>query len=123
MTYDGHGACVGPVQVFAVGVDRGCSQGEADRLRGVEDRAQRRAHFEANKAASRAQQRKERRFRELEELIDQAEKDLARIQRAMMEAGDDWEKLAKWTAQQQKIETDLAYFMKEWSELGDELTS
>jgi len=84
---------------------------------------QRRAHFEANKAASRAQQRKERRFRELEELIDQAEKDLARIQRAMMEAGDDWEKLAKWTAQQQKIETDLAYFMKEWSELGDELTS
>ena len=58
-----------------------------------------------------------------QELIDQAEKDLARIQRAMMEAGDDWEKLAKWTAQQQKIETDLAYFMKEWSELGDELTS
>ena len=89
----------------------------------VDDRSIRRAQFEANKAASRIQQRKERRLCELEDLISGAERDLSRLTESMSQAGGNWEELAKWTGMQKKIETDLSYFMKEWSELGDELAA
>jgi ATP-binding cassette subfamily F protein 3 len=88
-----------------------------------DDRTSRRAQFEASKAASRLQQRKQRRFHELEDLIAKAEQDLAHVNESMSRAGDSWEELAKWTGQQQKLETDLSYFMQEWSDLGDELAS
>ena len=87
-----------------------------------DERVMRRAQFEANKAAARVLQRKQRRFREVEELIAQAEVDLARTTEELGQAaGDNWEQLSQLTDQQQRLEREVEDLMEEWSVLGDEL--
>ncbi len=86
------------------------------------ERALRRARFEANKAAARAVQRKQRRFREVEELIAKAERELDEISGKLGEvAGDDWEELSQLTDRQHELQKEVESLMEEWSALGDEL--
>jgi ATP-binding cassette subfamily F protein 3 len=89
----------------------------------LDDRAIRRAQFEASKAAARAIQRKERRFREVEDRIGEVEEDLRGIREKLVEAsGDNWEELSQWTGEQQRLEKELESLMGEWTDLGEELT-
>ncbi|MCL2823209.1 MAG: ABC-F family ATP-binding cassette domain-containing protein [Polyangiaceae bacterium] len=89
----------------------------------IDNRTVRRAQFEATKAASRAIQRKERRIRELEDLIEKAEQELSNTNEMMARTGDSWAELEKWTSKRKQIETDLAHFMKEWTEIGEALAA
>ena len=87
-----------------------------------DDRAARRAQFEANKAAARVLQRKQRRFREVEDLIAQAEGKLEAVTIELGKAtGDNWEELSDLSEQQRQLEKEVETLMQEWSELGDEL--
>lgn len=94
----------------------------SDVMEPPDERAVRRAQFEANKAAARAVQRKQRRFRELEDMIAETERELGQVGEKLSKAtGDDWEELSKWTDYQRSLEKQVETLMEEWSALGDEL--
>jgi ATP-binding cassette subfamily F protein 3 len=89
----------------------------------VDDKALRRAQFEAAKAQARAQQRKQRRFQELEEAIAQGETELAAMRTRLRDApGDRWEELSRIAVQEQELSSRIDAMMEEWSALGEELS-
>ncbi len=86
------------------------------------DRNVRRAKFEADKAAARALQRKERRLAELEQLIAQAEDDLSNLRQQMHDTPTDaWEELAKRASEEQALARKVESLMDEWTCLGEEI--
>ncbi len=88
------------------------------------DKADRKARFEAARLAARALERKQRRVRELEELIAQGELELGRMRDALKTApGDDWEKLSRMAAEEQALGRKLEQMMNEWSGLAEELAN
>ncbi len=88
-----------------------------------DDKAARRAQFEAAKAAARAQQRKERRFRELEDAIAKGERDLAAMREQLRQApGDRWEDLSRLAQKEQELAARIDAMMEEWTVLGEELS-
>lgn len=91
---------------------------------GESKRDGRRARFEAAKAVARAQQRKERRFRDLEDLIHAGEAQLVTLREQLRSAtGDNWEQLSRWAQEEQAIARRVEKMMQEWSELGEQLAS
>jgi ATP-binding cassette subfamily F protein 3 len=77
---------------------------------------------EAHKQASREREKRERRFKELEDLIAAGEKQLAELRAKLREdPGGDWEKIAKWAAEEQTIARRVDQMMAEWTRLGTEL--
>jgi len=88
------------------------------------DKADRKAKFEAAKAAARALQRKQRRVQELEELIAKGESVLGQMRDKLKVApADDWEKLSKMATEEQAMTRNLEQMMNEWSELAEELAN
>jgi len=80
--------------------------------------------FEAEKAASRAQERKRKRVEELEREIAKGEAELARMRDALKEdPGGDWEKLAKMASEEQALARRVDAAMTEWMTLGEELAA
>ncbi|RYE84000.1 MAG: ABC-F family ATP-binding cassette domain-containing protein, partial [Myxococcales bacterium] len=80
------------------------------------------AAFEDARQAARAAERKKRRFKELEDLIAQGERQLAAHREALKQVpGDDWEELARRAEQEQALGRQVDEMMTEWSDLGSEL--
>jgi ATP-binding cassette subfamily F protein 3 len=88
----------------------------------VSEQAKKKQH-EAQKQASRDREKKERRFKELEELIAAGEKQLGEMRGKLREdpAGD-WAKLAKMAAEEQALARRVDTLMTEWTKLGEELS-
>lgn len=88
------------------------------------DKADRKARFEAARLAARALERKQRRVKELEELIAEGESELGKMRDALKIApGDDWEKLSRMAAEEQALGRKLEQMMNEWSGLAEELAN
>jgi ATP-binding cassette subfamily F protein 3 len=78
---------------------------------------------EAQKQASRDREKRERRFKDLEELIAAGEKQLAVMREELREdpAGD-WAKVAKMATAEQALSKKVDALMAEWTKLGEELS-
>lgn len=89
----------------------------------MDEQAKKRSH-EAQKQASRDREKRERRFKELEDLIAAGEKQLGEMRAKLREdpAGD-WAKLAKMATEEQAVAKRVDAMMTEWSRLGEELGS
>jgi ATP-binding cassette subfamily F protein 3 len=88
----------------------------------MSEQAKRKQH-EAQKQASRDREKRERRFKDLEELIAAGEKQLGEMRGKLREdpAGD-WAKLAKMAAEEQALAKRVDALMTEWTKLGEELS-
>jgi len=77
---------------------------------------------QAQKQASRDREKKERRFKELMDLVAAGEKQLGEMRAALREdpAGD-WAKLAKMVSEEQNLAKRVESMMTEWTRLGEEL--
>ena len=84
--------------------------------------AKKRSH-ETQKQASRDREKRERRFKELEDLIAAGEKQLVELRDKLREdpAGD-WAKVAKMAAEEQALSKRVDALLAEWTKLGEELT-
>ena len=66
--------------------------------------------------------RREKRFKELEQLIASGEKQLGELRAKLKSApGDAWEELAKMAAEEQALARRVDTMMTEWAKLGEEL--
>ncbi|MDB4936316.1 MAG: ATPase component of transporter [Labilithrix sp.] len=88
----------------------------------LSEQAKKKQH-EAQKQASRDREKRERRFKELEDLIAAGEKQLGEMRGKLREdpAGD-WAKLAKMAAEEQALSRRVDALMTEWTRLGEELS-
>ena len=86
-----------------------------------DDQARKRQH-EAQKQVGRDRVKKEKRFKELEELIAAGEKQIGEMREKLKEdpAGD-WAKLAKMATEEQALSKRVDALMTEWTKLGEEL--
>ncbi len=86
-----------------------------------DDQARKRQH-EAQKQVGRDRVKKEKRFKELEELIAAGEKQVGEMREKLKEdpAGD-WAKLAKMATEEQALSKRVDALMTEWIKLGEEL--
>jgi len=86
-----------------------------------DDRAKKRQH-EAQKQASREREKKDKRFKELEDLIAGGERQLGEMRAKLREdpAGD-WAKIARMATEEQALATRVEGLMTEWTKLGEEL--
>ena len=86
------------------------------------DKEKDKAQHERNRVASRDREKKQRRFKDLEDLIAAGEKQLGELRAALKEdpAGD-WAKLAKMAAEEQALSKKVDSLMSEWTSLGEEL--
>ena len=86
-----------------------------------DDQARKRQH-EAQKQVGRDRVKKEKRFKELEELIAAGEKQVGEMREKLKEdpAGD-WAKLAKMATEEQALSKRVDALMTEWTKLGEEL--
>ena len=77
---------------------------------------------EAQKQVGRDRGKKEKRFKELEDLIASGESQLAAMRETLKEdpAGD-WAKLAKMATEEQALSKRVDLLMTEWTKLGEEL--
>ena len=99
--------------------DRGASKRPPEPL---DDKALRRAQFEASKAATRTLQKKQRRFRELEEAIAVGEEQLVAMREALKSVpGDNWEELSRNAEAERKLAAQIDAMMEEWSTIGEEI--
>ena len=89
----------------------------------LDDQAKKKTH-EAQKQASRDREKRERRFKELEDLIASGETQLGELRGKLREdpAGD-WAKVAKMAAEEQALAKRVDTLMTEWTKLGEELGS
>ena len=86
------------------------------------DPADKKRAFEADRAATRALERKRRRVKELEGIIAQGETDLAAMREELKkDPGGDWAKLSKLVAQEQDLSRRVDEAMAEWMRLSEEL--
>jgi ATP-binding cassette subfamily F protein 3 len=86
-----------------------------------DDAAKKKQH-EAQKQASRDRERKQKRVKELEELIAAGEKQLGELRATLKSAsGDDWEKLATMASEEQSLARRVDQLTDEWARLGQEL--
>jgi ATP-binding cassette, subfamily F, member 3 len=80
------------------------------------------ADHHVHKQASRDREKRQRRFKELEQLIASGEKQLGELRTKLKTApGDAWEELAKWAAEEQALARRVDQMMTEWAKLGEEL--
>jgi ATP-binding cassette subfamily F protein 3 len=87
----------------------------------ADDDAKKKTH-EAQKQASRDRERRQRRVKELEDLIAAGERQLAEMRDALKEdPGGDWEKIARMAAEEQALARKVDQMMSEWSKLSEEL--
>ena len=88
----------------------------------MSEQAKKRQH-DAQKQASRDREKRERRFKELEDLIAAGEKQLAELRDKLREdpAGD-WAKVAKMAAEEQALAKRVDALMTEWTKLGEDLS-
>ncbi|MDC3954267.1 ABC-F family ATP-binding cassette domain-containing protein [Polyangium jinanense] len=92
--------------------------------KGPESPLDKKRAFEAEKAASRALERKRKRVKELEEEIAKGEAELGRMREVLkQDPGGDWEKLAKMVAEEQALAKRVDTSMTEWMTLGEELAA
>ena len=86
------------------------------------EQAKKRSH-EAQKQASRDLEKRERRFKELEDLIAAGEKQLVELRDKLREdpAGD-WARVAKMAAEEQALAKRVDALLAEWTKLGEELS-
>ncbi len=92
--------------------------------KGQESPLDKKRAFEAEKAAARANERKRKRVKELEEEIAKGEIELERKREVLkQDPGGDWEKLAKMVAEEQALARRLDAAMTEWMTLGEELSA
>ncbi|MDI1446244.1 ABC-F family ATP-binding cassette domain-containing protein [Polyangium sp. 6x1] len=90
--------------------------------KGPESPLDKKRAFEAEKAASRALERKRKRVKELEEEIAKGEAELGRMRDVLkQDPGGDWEKLAKMVSEEQALARRVDTAMTEWMTLGEEL--
>ncbi len=94
---------------------------KAAKVEPIDDQAKKRQH-EAQKQVGRDRVKKERRFKELEELIAAGEKQVVEMREKLKEdpAGD-WAKLAKLATEEQALSRRVDALMTEWTKLGGEL--
>ena len=87
----------------------------------MSEQANRKNH-DAQKQASREREKRERRFKELEDLIAAGEKQLGEMRAKLREdpAGD-WAKIAKMATEEQAVSKRVDVLMTEWTKLGEEL--
>jgi len=88
----------------------------------MSEQAKKKQH-EAQKQASRDREKRERRFKDLEDLIAAGEKQLAEMRDKLREdpAGD-WAKVAKMAAEEQALAKRVDALMTEWTKLGADLS-
>ena len=88
----------------------------------MSEQAKKRQH-EAQKQASRDREKRERRFKELEDLIAAGEKQLGEMREKLREdpAGD-WAKIAKMAAEEQALSKRVDALLTEWTKLGEDLS-
>jgi len=88
----------------------------------MSEQAKKRQH-EAQKQASRDREKRERRFKELEDLIAAGEKQLGEMREKLREdpAGD-WAKIAKMAAEEQALAKRVDALLTEWTKLGEDLS-
>ncbi|MDC0747219.1 ABC-F family ATP-binding cassette domain-containing protein [Polyangium mundeleinium] len=92
--------------------------------KGPESPLDKKRAFEAEKAASRALERKRKRVKELEEEIAMGETELGRMREVLkQDPGGDWEKLAKMVSEEQALARRVDTAMTEWMTLGEELAA
>ncbi|MDI3282493.1 ABC-F family ATP-binding cassette domain-containing protein [Polyangium sp. 15x6] len=92
--------------------------------KGPESPLDKKRAFEAEKAASRALERKRKRVKELEEEIAKGEAELGRMREVLkQDPSGDWEKLAKMVAEEQALAKRVDTAMTEWMTLGEELAA
>ena len=86
-----------------------------------DDQARKRQH-EAQKQVGRDRGKKEKRFKELEDLIAAGDKQVGEMREKLKEdpAGD-WAKLAKMATEEQALSKRVDALMAEWTKLGEEL--
>jgi ATP-binding cassette subfamily F protein 3 len=78
--------------------------------------------YEADRAASRAIERKKKRLKELEGEIARGEADLERMREELkQDPGGDWAKLAKMATEEQALTKRVDAAMTEWMTLSEEL--
>ena len=84
---------------------------------------QKKKQHETQKQASRDREKRERRFKELEELIAAGEKQLGELREKLREdpAGD-WAKVAKMATEEQALAKRVDALMTEWTKLGEDLS-
>ncbi|MDI1477722.1 ABC-F family ATP-binding cassette domain-containing protein [Polyangium sp. y55x31] len=93
-------------------------------VKGPESPLDKKRAFEAEKAASRALERKRKRVKELEEEIAKGEAELGRMREVLkQDPGGDWEKLAKMVSEEQALAKRVDTAMTEWMTLGEELAA
>jgi ATP-binding cassette subfamily F protein 3 len=88
----------------------------------MSEQAKKKQH-EAQKQASRDREKRERRFKELEDLIAAGEKQLAEMREKLKEdpAGD-WAKIAKMATEEQALSKRVDALLAEWTKLGEDLS-
>ncbi|MDI1431239.1 ABC-F family ATP-binding cassette domain-containing protein [Polyangium sorediatum] len=92
--------------------------------KGPESPLDKKRAFEAEKAASRAIERKRKRVKELEEEIAKGEAELGQMREGLkQDPGGDWEKLAKMVSEEQALARRMDTAMTEWMTLGEELAA
>ena len=87
----------------------------------VSEQAKKKSH-DAQKQVSRDREKRERRFKELEDLIAAGEKQLSEMRAQLREdpAGD-WAKVARMATEEQAVSKRVDALMTEWTKLGEEL--
>jgi ATP-binding cassette subfamily F protein 3 len=86
------------------------------------DPAERKRAFEAERAATRATERKRKRVKELEGEIAQGEAELEGMRERLKQDPDgDWAKLSSLVSQEQALSRKVEAAMAEWMRLGEEL--
>ncbi len=88
----------------------------------MSEQAKKKQH-EAQKQTSRDREKRERRFKELEDLIAAGEKQLAEMRDKLKEdpAGD-WAKIAKMATEEQALSKRVDALLAEWTKLGEDLS-
>jgi ATP-binding cassette subfamily F protein 3 len=102
--------------------DRDKDKKKSDVPPAMSELAKKRSH-ETQKQASRDREKRERRFKELEDLIAAGEKQLAELRDKLREdpAGD-WARVAKMAAEEQALAKRVDALLAEWTKLGEELS-
>jgi ATP-binding cassette, subfamily F, member 3 len=88
-----------------------------------DDQAKKR-HHEAQKQVSRDRVKKERRFKELEDLIAAGDKQLGEMRERLREepaGAGGWAKIATMATEEQALAKRVEALMSEWTRLGEEL--
>ncbi len=94
---------------------------KAAKVEPIDDQTKKRQH-EAQKQVGRDRVKKEKRFKELEDLIAAGETQLGEMREKLKEdpAGD-WAKIAKMATEEQALSKRVDVLMSEWTRLGEEL--